>query len=106
MASDFVPENISDAEAAEICDAFGLFGTPEECLARLKRAEAESGIDHVFIFPTHTQEGGYDMPRAEVRDFRERRFSRGWIWPEGVAGGRVERGSAGGGERDSNPREA
>ena len=71
LADDFVPESISDAQAAEICDAFGLFGTPEECLARLKRARAESGIDHVFIFPTHTQEGGYDMPRAEVDAFRK-----------------------------------
>ena len=71
LADDFVPENIGDAQASEICDAFGLFGTPEECLARLKRAGNESGIDHVFIFPTHTQEGGYDMPRAEVDAFRE-----------------------------------
>ncbi len=71
LADDFVPENISDGQAAEICDAFGLFGTAEECLARLKRARDESGIDHVFIFPTHTQEGGYDMPRAEVDAFRE-----------------------------------
>ena len=74
LAGDFVPENISDAQAAEICDAFGLFGTPAECLARLKRAKAESGIDHVFIFPTHTQEGGYDMPWAEVTAFREAIF--------------------------------
>ena len=71
LADDFVPENIGDAQAEEICDAFGLFGTPEECLARLKRARDESGIEHVFIFPTHTQEGGYDMPRAEVEAFRE-----------------------------------
>ena len=71
LADDFVPENISDGQAAEICDAFGLFGTPEECLARLKRARSESGIDHVFIFPTHTQDGGYDMPQAEVDAFRD-----------------------------------
>ena len=71
LADDFVPESICDAQAAEICDAFGLFGTPEECLARLKRARDESGINHVFIFPTHTQEGGYEMPRAEVDAFRE-----------------------------------
>ena len=71
LADDFVPESIGDAQAAEICDAFGLFGTPEECLARLKRARDDAGIDHVFIFPTHTQEGGYDMPRAEVDAFRE-----------------------------------
>ena len=70
LADDFVPENIGDEQAAEICDAFGLFGTPGECQARLKRAEAESGIEHVFIFPTHTQEGGYEMPQAEVEAFR------------------------------------
>ncbi len=70
LADDFVPDQIGDAQAAEICDAFGLFGTPEECLARLKRAGKESGIDHVFIFPTHTQQGGYDMPRTEVEAFR------------------------------------
>ena len=71
LADDFVPENISDSQAEAICDAFGLFGTPDECLARLRRAKAESGIDHVFIFPTHTQEGGYDMPRADVDAFRD-----------------------------------
>ena len=71
LADDFIPGSIGDAQASEICDAFGLFGTPEECLARLKRAGDESGINHVFIFPTHTQEGGYDMPRAEVAAFRE-----------------------------------
>ena len=71
LADDFVPENISDSQAEAVCDAFGLFGTPEECLARLRRAKAESGIDHVFIFPTHTQEGGYDMPRTDVDAFRD-----------------------------------
>ena len=71
LANDFIPESISDAQAAEICDAFGLFGTPRECLERLRRARDESNIDHVFIFPTHTQEGGYDMPRAELEAFGE-----------------------------------
>ncbi len=71
LADDFVPENISDDQAAEICDAFGLFGTREECLSRLKRARAESGIEHVFIFPTHTQDGGYDMPQPDVDAFRD-----------------------------------
>ncbi len=71
LSDDFVPENISDSQAEAICDAFGLFGTPDECLARLRRAKAESGIDHVFIFPTHTQEGGYDMPREDVDAFRD-----------------------------------
>lgn len=71
LPADFVPESIGDDRAAEICDAFGLFGTPGECLARLRRARNESGIDHVFIFPTHTQDGGYDMPRADLAAFRD-----------------------------------
>ena len=62
---------LTDALAARICDAFGLFGTAEECLERLKRAHTESGIDHVFIFPTHTLDGGYDLPRAELAAFRD-----------------------------------
>ena len=71
LADDFVPEHISDSQADTICDAFGLFGTPQECLKRLRRAETESGVEQVFIFPTHTQDGGYDMPRAEVEAFRD-----------------------------------
>ncbi len=71
LPDDFVPDNMGDGQADEICDAFGLFGTATECLARLRRAGYESGIEHVFIFPTHTQEGGYDMPRAEVAAFRK-----------------------------------
>lgn len=70
LPEDVVPEDIGEAQAEAICDAFGLFGTPQECLDRLKRAEVESGIDHVFLFPTHTQEGGYEMPRAVVEAFR------------------------------------
>jgi 5,10-methylenetetrahydromethanopterin reductase len=70
LADDFVPEQIPDAQAAEICDAFGLFGTAEECLARLKRAQADSGVCHGFIFPTHTQDGGYEMPQAEIDAFK------------------------------------
>ena len=71
LPNDLVPENIDDRQADEICDAFGLFGTAKECLARLKRAEDESGVEQVFIFPTHTQDGGYDMPVAEVKAFRD-----------------------------------
>lgn len=70
LPEDVVPEQISDDQAENICDAFGLFGTAAECLSRLKRAVTESGIEHVFIFPTHTQDGGYDMPRREVEAFR------------------------------------
>ena len=39
-------------------------------MARLKRAQNDSGADHVFIFPTHTQDDGYEMPTAEVEAFK------------------------------------
>jgi len=64
------PEQVSDDLAARICDAFGLFGSPEECLSRLQRAANESKVDHVFIFPSHTAETGYEMPSREVEAFR------------------------------------
>ena len=70
LPDDVVPEQITDAQAIKICDAFGLFGTATECLSRLKRAATESGVEQFFIFPTHTQEGGYDMPVAEVDAFK------------------------------------
>ena len=71
LPNDFVPEKITNAQANAICNAMGLFGTPQECLERLKRAGSESGIEQVFIFPTHTQDGGYEMPAKEVAAFRD-----------------------------------
>ena len=71
LPGDVVPEQISDGQAEQICDAFGLFGTAGECLTRLRRAVQEAGVEQVFIFPTHTQDGGYDMPRREVEAFRD-----------------------------------
>ena len=68
------PEEVDDELSDRICDAFGLFGTAEECLARLKRAVKESAIDHVFIFPAHTRDGGYEMPHSEVKVFNETIF--------------------------------
>ena len=70
LPDDFVPEKISDSQADAICDAFGLFGTPQECLERLRRAGSESGVEQVFIFPTHTQDAGYEMPTKEVEAFK------------------------------------
>ncbi len=70
LPGDFIPEQITTSQADAICDAFGLFGTPQECLDRLKRAASESGVEQVFIFPTHTQDGGYEMPSNEVDAFK------------------------------------
>jgi len=69
LADDHDPAALSDATAARVCDAFGLFGPPEHCLERLLRAREEAGVDHVFIFPAHTLEGGGDLPAREVEAF-------------------------------------
>lgn len=71
LADDIQPEAISDEMAARICDAFGLFGTPEQCAERLRRAVVESDIKRVFIFPAHDQASGYEMPEREVEAFRD-----------------------------------
>ena len=63
---DHDPASLSDATAARVCDAFGLFGPPEHCRDRLLRAREEAGVDHVFIFPAHTLEGGGELPVREV----------------------------------------
>ena len=65
-----IPERIPDDQAARIADAFGLFGPPEHCLERLLRAREEAGVEHVFLFPAHTLDGGYEMPTREVDAFR------------------------------------
>lgn len=76
LPDDVRPEEISDDLAGRIADAFGLFGTAEECAERLERARAEAGVEHVFLFPSHTQETGYEMPLREVEAFRRVVFPR------------------------------
>lgn len=63
------PEDIPDDLAERICDAFGLFGGAEHCAERLIRAHEEAGIGHVFLFPAHSFQTGYEMPRAEVEAY-------------------------------------
>jgi 5,10-methylenetetrahydromethanopterin reductase len=69
LAEPIVPEVISEEVAARVAEAFGLFGPPEYCLERLQQAHEEAGVDHVFLFPAHTLDGGYDMPGDEVEAF-------------------------------------
>jgi 5,10-methylenetetrahydromethanopterin reductase len=76
LPEDLRPEQVSDDLAARICDAFGLFGTAEECTERLRRAIEEARVEHVLIFPSHTLATGYDMPRREVEAFRRVIFPR------------------------------
>jgi 5,10-methylenetetrahydromethanopterin reductase len=65
-----IPEEVSDGLADQICDAFGLFGPAELCAERLLRAREEAGVDRVFLFPAHTQDGAYDMPEREIAAFK------------------------------------
>lgn len=65
------PAAIPEDRARQIADAFGLFGPPERCAERLLQARDEAGVEHVFLFPAHDLELGYDMPEAEVRAFAD-----------------------------------
>src|SRR5215471_15645409 len=65
------PAAIDGDQARRIADAFGLFGPPERCAERLLRAREEAGIEHVFLFPAHDLERGYDMPETEVQAFEQ-----------------------------------
>jgi 5,10-methylenetetrahydromethanopterin reductase len=69
LEPDHDPTSLSDATAARVCDAFGLFGTAEHCRDRLLRAREEAAVDHVFLFPAHTVDGGGDLPVREMQAF-------------------------------------
>jgi 5,10-methylenetetrahydromethanopterin reductase len=71
LSEDYDPSAVSDELAGQICEAFGLFGSPEQCAARLLRARDEVGLQHAFLFPTHTWSNNYDLPQAEVKAFSE-----------------------------------
>ena len=63
------PAAIPEDQARQIADAFGLFGHPERCAERLLQAREEAGVEHVFLFPAHDLERGYDLPENEVQAF-------------------------------------
>jgi 5,10-methylenetetrahydromethanopterin reductase len=63
------PAAIPEDQARQIADAFGLFGPPERCAERLLQAREEAGVEHVFLFPAHDLERGYDLPEIEVQAF-------------------------------------
>lgn len=68
---DDAPSGVGDDLARDVLDAFGLFGSPEQCAERLLRAREETAVRHVFLFPAHSWETTYDLPRAEVEAFGE-----------------------------------
>ena len=63
------PARLPDETAARACEAFGLFGPAEHCRDRLLQAREEAGVEHVFLFPAHTLDGGGDMPLRELEAF-------------------------------------
>jgi 5,10-methylenetetrahydromethanopterin reductase len=69
LPADYDPAAVSDDVANQICEAFGLFGTPQQCSERLLRAIDEIGLKHAFLFPTHTWANHYELPRREVQAF-------------------------------------
>ncbi len=69
LAEPLDPAAIAEDRARRIADAFGLFGSPERCAARLEQMREESGVEEVFLFPAHDLAGGYAMPDAEVEAF-------------------------------------
>jgi 5,10-methylenetetrahydromethanopterin reductase len=64
-----LPEAIPAEQAARIADAFGLFGPPERCAERLLQAQEIAAVEHVFLFPAHTLDSGYELPIREVEAF-------------------------------------
>lgn len=71
LPPDYDPASVSDELAARICEAFGLFGSPDQCADRLIRARDEIGLRHAFLFPTHTWANHYELPSHEVQAFGE-----------------------------------
>ena len=69
LSAEYDPSAVSEELTGRICEAFGLFGTPEQCIARLPRARDEVGLRHAFLFPTRTWASHYDLPWAEVGAF-------------------------------------
>jgi 5,10-methylenetetrahydromethanopterin reductase len=67
LAESHDPAAIPEDQARRIADAFGLFGSPERCAERLLQAQAEAGVERVFLFPAHDLAGGYNMPRLSCR---------------------------------------
>jgi len=70
IPADHDPASLSPELASRVSEAFGLFGPAEYAADRLIQAHEESGVDHVFFFPSHTAESAYDAPYAELEAFR------------------------------------
>jgi len=61
-ATSFVPDEV----VAELCDALGLVGTPEDCARRIVEM-TKLGVQNLYLMPLQTFVG----PEPEVRAFRD-----------------------------------
>ena len=66
LADDYDPADLDDATADRVLDAYGLFGSPEQCAERLQRACAELDPTRMFLFPAHSWDTTYDLPADAV----------------------------------------
>lgn len=66
---DYRPQDVSNDLADRVLDAFGVFGGPDECAARLLRARDETKLSRAFLFPAHSWATTYDLPETEVETF-------------------------------------
>jgi 5,10-methylenetetrahydromethanopterin reductase len=71
-ATSFVPDDV----VAQLCDALGLVGTPDDCATRIADM-AKHGVRNLYLMPLLT----FAPPDQEVRAFRD------VVFPRLVAGG-------------------
>lgn len=69
VAPDHDPAALDDVTTDAVLDAFGAFGSAQECAERLLRAHEEVDLRSAFLFPVHSWETTYDLPRHEVAAF-------------------------------------
>jgi len=66
-ATSFVPDDV----VAELCDALGLIGTPDDCAARIAEM-TKLGVRNLYLMPCQT----FAAPETEVDAFRDVVFPR------------------------------
>jgi 5,10-methylenetetrahydromethanopterin reductase len=62
---------VSDEVIAELCDAYGLIGTPEHCATRITEMNT-LGVGNIYVMGFQT----FAPPEAEIRGFRDVVFPR------------------------------
>jgi len=66
-ATSFVPDEV----IAELCDAYGLIGTPDDCAARITEMN-KLGVGNIYVMGFQT----FAPPEEEIRGFRDVVFPR------------------------------